>query len=682
MNWFPKFETPWAGAIAASIVIPALLILYFLKLRRKEVPVASTLLWRKAIQDLQVNAPFQKLRRNLLLLLQLIVLLLLILAFMKPVSNYVAPPGKTTIIMIDRSASMSVKDQAGHSRLDEAKARAREIIDAMPRDGSAMVIAFDDRPETMQAFTGDTKMLKAAIERIEQTERRSDINAAYQLASSQQQNFNPEQLRTIVERPDVRVFSDGRLLHPEEASVKGNVTPRTIGSDKTQNIAVVELSASRNYERPAEVQVFARLANFGPEPVEAPVRLSVDNEPITIQTARADELFLLPERWDEPERRKWETANNKRHHSTVDFKLSLPRQAIVRVEQMNKKADALPLDDFAQVIVPPPKSLTALLVTDGSQGQFLTAAAKAQAQFVKATDILTPASYEERKPTTYDVVIFDSYKPMFLPEQGAFIWFNAVPDGISTKVVTDGPGGDPILMKDVRVLDWQREHPILRDLAMRRLFAARTLKLTVPTDQQVLMEGREVTQNGARGPLMVLDRGPKRVHLIVAFDPLMTNWPFYPGFPKFLHQAYKFLSVGELTETRQAIRPGDTVRISRTALEQAAPGLKKITIEGPDGKRDVNIPDTGDFVLPALEKVGLYTTSPAIPGFEHIAVNILDSNESNVDPGTIPGVDPNTADEGAAGPGRKRIELWWWLAAGALGMLLVEWWVYTRRVHL
>src|SRR3954447_11058582 len=118
MSWFPSFLNPWAAAAAAAIAVPALLVLYFLKLRRREVPVASTLLWRKAIQDLQVNAPFQKLRRNLLLLLQLILLILLLLAFMRPVSNYTAPPGQTTVILIDRSASMAAKDQDGKSRLE------------------------------------------------------------------------------------------------------------------------------------------------------------------------------------------------------------------------------------------------------------------------------------------------------------------------------------------------------------------------------------------------------------------------------------------------------------------------------------------------------------------------------------------------------------------------------------
>src|SRR3989441_8628620 len=115
---------PWAALIAAAIAVPALLVLYFLKLRRREMPVSSTLLWRKAIQDLQVNAPFQRLRRNLLLLLQLILLALLLLALSRPVSNYTPGPGKTTVILIDRSASMSAKDVDGHSRLDEAKRRA------------------------------------------------------------------------------------------------------------------------------------------------------------------------------------------------------------------------------------------------------------------------------------------------------------------------------------------------------------------------------------------------------------------------------------------------------------------------------------------------------------------------------------------------------------------------------
>src|SRR5947209_11581521 len=109
MSWLPSFINPWTGLIAAGLSISALLILYFLKLRRREMPVSSTLLWKKAIQDLQVNAPFQKLRRNLLLLLQLLLLVLLTLALSRPVANFTPGAGKITVILIDRSASMSAE---------------------------------------------------------------------------------------------------------------------------------------------------------------------------------------------------------------------------------------------------------------------------------------------------------------------------------------------------------------------------------------------------------------------------------------------------------------------------------------------------------------------------------------------------------------------------------------------
>src|SRR5213595_3684695 len=107
MSGLPTFLNAWTAAAAAAVVVPALLVLYFLKLKRRELVVSSTLLWKKAIQDLQVNAPFQKLRRNLLLLLQLLLLLMLCLALSRPVSNYTPGAGKTSIILVDRSASMS-----------------------------------------------------------------------------------------------------------------------------------------------------------------------------------------------------------------------------------------------------------------------------------------------------------------------------------------------------------------------------------------------------------------------------------------------------------------------------------------------------------------------------------------------------------------------------------------------
>jgi hypothetical protein len=243
MTWLPHFLN-WPIALGvAGAAIPALLVLYFLKLRRREMAVSSTILWRKAIQDLQVNAPFQKLRRNLLLLLQLLLLLFLLLALSRPVANYTPGPGKTTVILIDRSASMACKDVNGHSRLDEAKKRALDLVAGMKRDATAMVIAFDDSAEMLQAFTSDQNLLRNAVDSIKQTDRKTDLRLAYQLADAQSANYNPEQLRPNTDAADIVLYSDGRVLNENDLTVRGNVTYEKLGDDKSGNVGIVSLSS-------------------------------------------------------------------------------------------------------------------------------------------------------------------------------------------------------------------------------------------------------------------------------------------------------------------------------------------------------------------------------------------------------------------------------------------------------
>ena len=77
-----SFLAPAAFA-ALAIAIPVLL-LYMLRLRRREVLISSTFLWRQVVQDTEANTPWQRLRRNLLLFLQLLILLLLVLALARP----------------------------------------------------------------------------------------------------------------------------------------------------------------------------------------------------------------------------------------------------------------------------------------------------------------------------------------------------------------------------------------------------------------------------------------------------------------------------------------------------------------------------------------------------------------------------------------------------------------------
>ncbi len=101
--------TPSVGLLVAAITFPLLLLLYFLRLRRQPVRIASTMLWHKAVEDLHANSPFQRLRPSVLLLLQLFALLLVILAIMQPQIEGNVPREGRHVILIDRSGSMAAE---------------------------------------------------------------------------------------------------------------------------------------------------------------------------------------------------------------------------------------------------------------------------------------------------------------------------------------------------------------------------------------------------------------------------------------------------------------------------------------------------------------------------------------------------------------------------------------------
>jgi hypothetical protein len=573
---------------------------------------------------------------------------------------------------------MQAKDGPdGRTRLDVAKQQAKDIIDAMPRGGTAMVIAFDDDAKPVQPFTSDQNLLKQAVDRIQATDRRSDIKLAYQLADAQV-NFNPEQLRDNKEPPDIRVFTDGRLINVEEAGVKGNVTYHKIGNPAAGNVAVVALSAKRNYERPTQVQVFARLANFGPDPVDAPVRLSIDGEAVTADNARAEDLLLLPDRWTEQQRQEWETKSGKKSRDSVDFRLDLTRAAVVRLEHTNKKTDVLAVDDVAQVVVPPPKALSVLLVTDGN----LFVQRAVQALNVKTKDVTQPADYEAKKPTTYDVIIFDNYKPTFCRTPGTSSGSTRSRTGSRRR---SRPTRRPVPRGHGR----QPGHARGRSGAG---LEARAPDPAEPRDRQLVRRaGAEAERAAGPGGAAGRAEGPadrarptgKATHLVVAFDVMNTNWVIKPSFPIFFHQAMQYLAVGQAMDVRQTLRPGEVVRVPRSNLQQVGTDLKRVTLGGPGGKKELPVPDAGEFVLPVMEKVGLYTTDPPVPGYEQMAVNVLDATESNLLPADkLPAAAPQAGGNEGETTGKRRLELWWWLALVALGVLTIEWWVYTRRVHL
>src|SRR6516165_5830627 len=122
------FLEPAAAFLA--LTLPAIIALYFLRIRRPTRVVPALHLWPNQIRDRQANVPWQRLRFSWLLLLQLLVAALLVAGAVQPALSANVSLAPHTIVLLDASASMQAHD-VPPSRLDEAKREVGALIDQL-----------------------------------------------------------------------------------------------------------------------------------------------------------------------------------------------------------------------------------------------------------------------------------------------------------------------------------------------------------------------------------------------------------------------------------------------------------------------------------------------------------------------------------------------------------------------
>src|SRR3954452_244853 len=131
------FSTPLA--LLGLLFVPAVVAMYLLRLRRTETVVPSTLLWQRLAADVEANAPWQRLRRSLLLLLQLLLVVVLALLASRPFLERPAGLARDLVVIVDTSASISATDVAP-DRLTPARDAAKYALRDLPAGGKVSVI--------------------------------------------------------------------------------------------------------------------------------------------------------------------------------------------------------------------------------------------------------------------------------------------------------------------------------------------------------------------------------------------------------------------------------------------------------------------------------------------------------------------------------------------------------------
>ena len=665
------FLTPMSALVAAGITVPLLVSLYFLKLRRKPMVVPSTLLWRKSVQDLQVNAPWQRIRNNPLLWLQLLLLVLLLLAMARPTRPAEAEPGGRVVILIDRSASMNTADGGdGRTRLESAKASALELIDSL--DGGddsggggspgVMVVSFAQQATVVQALTQDKARLRAAVRDINPTDQRSRLGPAVALITPlAAASAGGGDAGGGGGGVTVYLYSDGKLT-PDESGTLGlpgaELFYQPVGRSDTANLGIVSASTRRDDQRPERVEVFARLINTADRAAETNVSLSVDGQ--LLQTRRVGVPAATADAVGD---------------AAVSFEMVQPGGAALMLSQ--DQDDALSADDVARLQLLPAQRLSVLLVTEGNP--YLRGAIDAAG--ARRLELVTPQGYERlaadgERMDGYDVVVFDRYRPAEVPPRSSLSFGEAVPiPGLSVQPSAEDA---PVLQA---VLTWQRDHPLMRYVVLDDVTLRRPGRLTVPV-------GGRALATGLAGPLIAEVRQGGRRHVSVSFDVLESRWPHHWSFQVFMVNALQTLGLSEGMGGGGEGGGGGggggaalSYRTGEAAMVEVPAGLPRADYGGPAALSGVV--RQGWATLPVFSRVGVYLAeSQAIePPFDRLPVNLLDPGESDVRPAAVVEVAGGVVQaRGEASLVRR--EVWWWFAWGALAVLVLEWWFYTGRMRV
>ncbi len=440
----------WQWAVLASVP-PAIVLLYFLKLKRQPVEVPSTYLWHKMIEDLHVNTIWQRLRRSLLLFLQLLLVGLVILALWRPSWRGTRLSGGRYVFLVDNSASMAATD-VSPTRLEAAKQQVLDLIAEMGSGDVAMVVSFSDTARVEQLFTDNRSELRRKVQAIKQTDRPTNILEALRVASGL---ANPGRSGTEIQDTRVAearparlfIFTDGRFPDVAGATVRsleplpsirddeepdqgaaqgtdpsdadqqpdadqepaaapgsalaegfslGNLDPqplRILGTADADNVGIVAFNTGRNEERPEELQAFARLENFGPRRKRVDVSLHLNGELID-----ADRVTLPP-----------------RDSGGVAF--SLDEDAVGGVLELRiDTPDHLAIDNRAWAVVNEPRKARVLLVTDSNEHLLFALTTGPAQSLCDVTErppsyLQTPEYRDDALLGNYDLVIFDRCAP-------------------------------------------------------------------------------------------------------------------------------------------------------------------------------------------------------------------------------------------------------------------------------
>ncbi|MDE2855326.1 MAG: VWA domain-containing protein [Chloroflexota bacterium] len=623
-----SFLAPAAFA-ALAIAIP-ILLLYMLRLRRREVLISSTFLWRQVVQDTEANTPWQRLRRNLLLFLQLLILLLLVLALARPFITVPTVSAGKIALLVDASGSMTAHDIDGRTRFAAAIEQGRQIVSNMNPQDVISLIRVAEIAEPLTAYTADKNELRRALEGMTPGYGAADWDTALTLAAagaSGAENFS------------IVMISDGGL--GDVAGLPANI-PQPIYvpvGESANNVGITALAA-RALAGGAP-QLFAQVTNYGAEPADISLVIRLDDVLRLSRSGRIPPRSQLPIPFEEPIDEPFETLS-----ATLTFD--------------NDVDDFLALDNQAWTVRNETTTRRVYYVSAGDN-LFLEQALRS----LPGVQTFRGNAENRRLPgEAFDLYVFDNWLPNDLPAGDMLI----VNPPNSTPFFAIGAPLEAT--NDIALAD---ESPITA---------------FVDLDEMSLLEYRAVEAGWAQtlarseaGAVLLAGEVNAQQIALLPFDLRDSNLPLLIAWPVLMANLLDWFSPLDIVSLPAGLSVGDVLAISPPLLAES------IRITTPDGSLH-ELPAAGDRVaFTDTGLLGLYRLEilqdGEVTSAQSFAINLFGAGESDITPRAE--ADLQLGGGTLAADADEQLgtqEFWMWLALAALLLLAIEWIVYHRRLGL
>jgi len=603
------------AAFAFAAAIPVVIVFYMLKRRRVVKLVSSTLFWQKFLAETQASAPFQRLRHNWLLILQLLMLALIILALARPYFAGQERGGRLRVIILDASASMQSTDEKP-SRFEKARQEALKFINTLQDSDETVVLQAGAQTEVRQSATSDKGALRRAINASMATDSPTRLAEAFKLSETLIKNRSDA---------EIHLFSDGAWPNLAEFENKNLPLAYHRVGQRANNLGIVSVDVRANPDDPSQRAVFANIGNFSTNAQQTEVELSFEDRILEVRP-----IHLAPT-----------------NMQALVFITPQSKDGVFTVRLMAN--DDLAADNRVSIVSLLPQPVNVLLVTRGNQ--ILEKALRSQVHVQLSTStVLTDSA------RVFEIVVLDDVMPAVWPAVNTLAIHTANTNWFS--------GWETV--KTPPIVDWKNTHPLLRFVNFDNVFVAETLGVKAPAWGISLVDSPQT-------PLIIAGELERQRIVWIGFDTLNSTWPFRISFPIFMVNAIEWLNPASANSGQLMVRAGDPFRLG---LPQP---ITSAEVTQPDGTtKSLPIePTARELIFGETFRQGAYRLKAGTNQVT-FCVNLMDAAESNIMPreelpfGKYGKVSATTLK-------RASMELWRWIAAAGLLVLLFEWWYYHKR---